>query len=291
MFKHLTERAKATVFYAIALVLALVVAIAPIPDDPKPLLTMFVPAIAVLVMLLVVTRDGYSRAGWADLGLHRPGWRRWPMALLAPLLLVGAAYVVAWGSGALALAAGIGGQTLFGVVVDVLLGIAIGTATYTLGEELGWSGYLLPRLSVLGQERASGLRGVMHALWHFPLIFLTSTYLAEGNRLITVPLFVITLTGAGFAYGYLRFSTDSVWPGTIAHAAFNTMASAFAGLTDPSTPEKQAYLVGEGGILMAAGALVLAAWSVKRMYAATHPLDVAPPAVEAGAAGEYAPGG
>jgi membrane protease YdiL (CAAX protease family) len=175
------------------------------------------------------------------------------------------------GTRALALADGLDSETLINVVIDTLVGIAVATATYALGEELGWSGYLLPRLEVLGQERAMGMRGLMHALWHFPLIFLTATYLTEGNRFITVPLFVVTLTGAGFAYGYFRFSTGSVWPGTIAHAAFNALSSAFAGLSDPSSPVTAAYLMGEGGVLMAAGSLVIAAWAVWRLRASGAP--------------------
>jgi uncharacterized protein len=267
MFTHLGELTKAAIFYAIAFGLAIVVAGAPIPDDPKPVLYMFPPAMAALVMLLVVTRDGYTRAGWADLGLHRPGFRRWPAALLAPVLLLGSVYSIAWLSGALAVADGIDRQRVIGVVVDTLLSITVGTATFMLGEELGWSGYLLPRLAVLGHERAGAVRGLLHAVWHFPLIFLTTTYLIHGNRFVTVPLFVVTLTCAGLAYAYFRFSTGSVWPGTIAHAAFNYVGGAFDGLTDQSTPTTAAYLVGEGGILTAAGSVVLAAWAAWRMRA------------------------
>jgi uncharacterized protein len=265
MFTHLTGTTRAAVFYVLALGSALVVAAAPFPDERKLLLSTFVPAAAVLVMLLVVTRDGYTRTGWTNLGLHRAGFRRWLTALIAPLLLVGSAYTVAWLSGALRLVDGLDSQRLIGVALEALLAIAVGTATYSLGEELGWSGYLLPALSPLGQERAGAVRGLLHAVWHFPLIFLTTTYLVYGNRIATLPLFVITLTFAGLAYGYFRFSTNSVWPGTIAHSAFNNLASMFDGLTDQSNPELAAYLVGEGGVLMAAGSVVLAAWAVWRM--------------------------
>jgi membrane protease YdiL (CAAX protease family) len=267
VFTHLGELTKAAIFYVIAFGLAVVVAVAPIPNDPKPVLYMFPPTIAVLLMLLVLTRDGYTREGWADLGLRRAGFRRWPAALVAPVLLIGSAYSIAWLSSALTLADGIDRQRVSGLIVDTLVSIAIGTATFVLGEELGWSGYLLPRLATLGPERAGALRGLLHAVWHFPLIFLTTAYLIHGNRFITVPLFVVTLTCAGLAYAYFRFSTGSVWPGTIAHAAFNNVAAAFDGLTDQSTPDVAAYLVGEGGVLMAAGAAVLAAWAAWRMRA------------------------
>ena len=275
MFTRLGELTRAAVFYVLACGLVLVISAAPFPEGRKLLLGTFTPAVAVLVMLLVVTRDGYTRAGWSDLGLHRAGFRCWPAALLAPLLLIGSAYSIAWLSGALVLADDIDTRRLVGLLVDTLLAIAIGTATYILGEELGWSGYLLPRLATLGHERAGVLRGLLHAGWHFPLIFLTATYLIHGNRLITVPLFVLTLTCAGLAYAYFRFSTGSLWPGTLAHAAFNNLASVFDGLTDQSTPDLAAYLVGEGGVLMAGRSVVLAAWAVWRLRASSRSLQLA----------------
>ncbi len=265
MLTQLTDVTRAALFYVVAFGLAVLVAVAPIPDDPKPMLYMFAPAIATLIMLLVVTRDGYSRRGWADLGIHRAGRPRWLAAIVAPLLLVGSAYSLAWLSGAVALADDVNFAKLTSVIVDTIVLIAVGTATYVLGEELGWSGYLLPRLASRGHERAGALRGLLHAVWHFPLIFLTTTYLVHGNRFITLPLFVITLTCAGVAYGYFRFSTNSVWPGTVAHSAFNSLSSAFTGLTDQSTPELAADLVGEGGVLMATGSVVLATWALWRM--------------------------
>jgi membrane protease YdiL (CAAX protease family) len=111
------------------------------------------------------------------------------------------------------------------------------------------------------------VRGLLHAVWHFPLIFLTTAYLIHANRMLTVPLFMVTLTCAGFAYAYFRFSTGSVWPGTLAHATFNIGSAAFDGLTDQSNPGAMAYLVREGGILIALGAIVLAVWAVWRMQA------------------------
>jgi hypothetical protein len=109
----------------------------------------------VLAVLLVVTRDGSARGGsasanGADLGLHRPGFRRWLAALPAPRLFFSAGYGSAWGAGALALADGLDGRKRLGVVGDTLAGIASGTVTYQLGEEIGWSGSLLPRLAAMG---------------------------------------------------------------------------------------------------------------------------------------------
>jgi hypothetical protein len=62
--------------------------------------SMFTPLAAVLLMLLVLTRDGYTRAGWQALGLHRTGsWDSWALAVLGPLLVMGCTYAIIWSIG------------------------------------------------------------------------------------------------------------------------------------------------------------------------------------------------
>src|SRR5262245_66048470 len=101
MYKTLSDPVKALVFYAIAFTLELVaaIALAPVFGDFVLLAGMFTPTIAALLMLLVVTREGYTRAGWASLGLHRAGLRAWGLALLLPLLVLAGAYGVLWARG------------------------------------------------------------------------------------------------------------------------------------------------------------------------------------------------
>ena len=84
MFTHLSEFRKSLMFYAI--VFSLVTAVSQLPLGAAVMLplAMLMPAVAVLLMLLVVTRDGYSRGGWQSLGFtvseskggHWPWWLR-----------------------------------------------------------------------------------------------------------------------------------------------------------------------------------------------------------------------
>jgi membrane protease YdiL (CAAX protease family) len=90
-----------------------------------------------------------------------------------------------------------------------------------ISEEIGWRGYLLPPLTGLGVWKAVLVSGVPHAVYHLPIILWTPFYHGAGNRLIIVPLFLTTLTLAGICYGYLRLTTASVWPASIAHSTFN----------------------------------------------------------------------
>src|ERR671932_2396187 len=59
-------------------------------------LWMSTPTVATLIMLLVVTRDGYSKQGWKSLGLHRLGLSVWWIAFGVTLLITVAASAIVW---------------------------------------------------------------------------------------------------------------------------------------------------------------------------------------------------
>jgi membrane protease YdiL (CAAX protease family) len=129
---------------------------------------MFMPLLGVLLMLLVVTRDGYSAKGWADLGLGRLGLSGWGLALLAPLFILLLSYGIVWSLGIATLNVPAEAGSLFGFILNGMIdGLVFGTI-FALGEEVGWRGYLLPRLLSLGPTRAILLSGLVHGIWHFP---------------------------------------------------------------------------------------------------------------------------
>ena len=99
MFSGLSELTKGAIFYAIVFALVVGVAFAPLPGQMLLLVAMAMPTVAVLLMLLVVTRDGFSKTGWASLGLHRAGLKGWPLAVLAPLAVLGIANALIWNTG------------------------------------------------------------------------------------------------------------------------------------------------------------------------------------------------
>ncbi len=141
---------------------------------------MFTLLVAVLLMLFVVTRDGYHKAGWAMLGLHRAGLRAWLPAVLVPLAVMSLAYGFVWISGIATFAIP---ANIFGVdisprwLVPLVIWLVIqATVANPLGEEMGWRGYLLTHLEPLGAWQAALLSGLLHGIWNLPPILMTRLY-------------------------------------------------------------------------------------------------------------------
>ena len=260
MLTQLSDLKKASLFYAIAFTLVLFVALfaQKLGGASEPA-SMSTSIIAVLLMLLAVTPDGYRRAGWKALGLHKAGWSKWGLAILAPLLVMAGTYSIVW-------ITGLGRFTLanFPSAIDLVLMVVV-NCVFGLVEEIGWRGYLLPHLLPLGRLRALLLSGLLHGIWHLPLILLTPFYHPGGNRVIVVGLFLLTLTAAGVLYGYLRLTSESVWPVGIAHGVYNAAWNLFSGLTVAgAAPLLLEYMASESGLIPLIGVTLLSAWLVYR---------------------------
>ena len=65
---------------------------------------------------------------------------------------------------------------------------------------------------------------------------------------------------AGVCFGYLRLTTGSVWPATLAHSGFNIFWERFNGFTETRSPLVLEYLAGESGLLTLFALAVLAGW-------------------------------
>lgn len=117
-----------------------------------------------------------------------------------------------------------------GVLIAVQL-ITLPTAAIinllpALGEELGWRGWLLPKLLPLGIVPALLISGVIWGLWHAPLILLGYNYPDVPGWLgLTAMVGMCIVFGAVFSW--LRLRSDSVWPAALAHAAFNGAGGTF----------------------------------------------------------------
>ncbi len=155
MFTRLTDTTKAASFSVLVLCLAVGAALLIrflelTPGMGMWALWMSTPTVAALIMLLVITREGYSREGWKALGLHRLGLSVWWIAFGLTLLITVAASAVVWATPLASFVVPEGG------IIDPLIGflilVVLFTLTFSLGEEIGMRGYLLPKLLSLGRR-------------------------------------------------------------------------------------------------------------------------------------------
>jgi membrane protease YdiL (CAAX protease family) len=263
MFTKLSDTTKAAVFSVLLLLLgvgaaSLINALGLTTGFAMFGVWMTTPAVATLLMLLVVTRDGYSKEGWKSLGLHRLGLGVWWIAFGVVLLITVAATAIVWTTPLASFV--VPEYGMVGVIADFFFVLVVFTPTFILAEEVGIRGYLLPKLLPLGMGRALLLSGLVWAAWHLILFYLTPLF-PTGNALVFVPLVVGTIVAASFLFGYFRLYTASVWPGTIAHAVHNSLVDTLGALTATSLPVLvNLYLVGDNGILIVVTTALGAAW-------------------------------
>jgi uncharacterized protein len=245
---------RVAVFYALTLTLAIFVRLlVPWVGHAALPMTMMTPAISAAIMLGVVAREAGWREALRGLGLTRPGLKVWPLAIFAPIAIMAAGLIALWVSGLTGIASiDIGPALLLDLVVSLIVG-----SLFALGEEVGWRGYMLPRLIHIGPVAAMLVVGFLQSLWHLPIMMTTDLYHAGANLWIAVPMFVTTITLAGVFFGALRMKTGSVWPSALAHGAVNIGWDLSLKLTDTRTPLTTEYLGGESGLFMIAGLAVV----------------------------------
>jgi len=107
------------------------------------------------------------------------------------------------------------GQTPWYVIVG-----AIAVSTWAqAGEEVGWRGYALPRLSKhIGLGPASVILGIIWASWHLPLFF----FPAADTLGQSFPLYLLQVTAVSIAMAWLYWRTGgSLLLVMLLHAAVN----------------------------------------------------------------------
>jgi len=213
-------------------------------------------------MLLVVTREGYTKEGWKSLGLHRLGLNVWWIAFGVTLLITVAASAIVWATPLASFVVPEGG--IIDPILSFFIFFGMTVVWFGLAEEIGMRGYLQPHLMSLGRTRALFLVGLVFATWHMPLIFLAPAQVnfPTGNLLLFFPLFYGTVVAASFFYGYMRIYTGSIWPASIAHAVHNAAWNVVGAVTliTAAPVLVNVYLVGDFGLLIFIGAALGAIW-------------------------------
>ncbi|MEP6760366.1 MAG: type II CAAX endopeptidase family protein [Sporichthyaceae bacterium] len=258
MSRHSVRR-EVTAYLVIAYSLAIGVAVALPHAGINRLLSVLVPVTTVGILTFTIHPRGSRRDLWRSIGLGRSGRTVWLAALVVPTLLLAMAYGTALLLGVAHVRSfDLSSGDLAGWAANLVIGFVLGTV-FILGEEIGWRGYLLPRVQELTSKRRAALvTGFAHGCFHLPLILLATTYDEVGSRWLVAPVVVVTITFAGVFYAYLWDRSRSVWPVAVAHNAANTMFTLGASAVVAPSATKLAYVSGESG-LATLGAVVVVA--------------------------------
>jgi membrane protease YdiL (CAAX protease family) len=230
-----------------------------------PLIAIAFPVIAVALTVAFTVPRGQRRAVWARVGFNPRRGRGLLIAVVGPAVIIAVSFGVAAAFGVVSLP-GLGPGFGRGVLNVALTTIIF--AVVFLGEEIGWRGYLLFRVAeLMSGRRAAVITGAFHAIYHLPLLLLTTTYQSEGKRWIVVPVVMITLTLAGVWYGWLRLWSGSIWPVSLSHSAFNNLMETVAGATITTSPAMMAYVTTETGVMTMITMVLVAAYLLTRRAA------------------------
>lgn len=185
------------------------------------ILTSFLPALTSLILCKI------SREGWENLMILpniKKAWKIYLFAvagalvmtylneLLMYLMFKGEVYFQA-GTFTLRVLGEILGMTILGVLASVEM----------LGEELGWLGWLFPKLEKLhGTKAAMLLLALIRTIWHLGiLIFLPHPLIGLCD------LFLSNLLSQGFLV-YLTKKSASLFPAAVVHAVTNLLPALVA---------------------------------------------------------------
>jgi hypothetical protein len=197
---------------------------------------MFAPAIGAFVTMKWISREGFAIAR-----IRFGSWRPY----LGAALVIPAAYVAIYGLTWLlgiaspdwemrafkAFMVASGADSAKAPAPSVLPWVYVFTLVLSpilnmpacYGEELGWRGYLLPKLMPLGKLRAYLLTGFVWGLWHAPLVVVGFGY--PGRNPVVAALMFIALISAFNIYicEMTVRHRSSILAGWI-HAVFNAQA-------------------------------------------------------------------
>ena len=150
-----------------------------------------------------------------------------------------------------------------GYTASIFFNIAISLALFPvyLGEELGWRGYLFPKLkTVMNRPAAYIVCGIIWGVWHTPAIIDGLNFGKDyaGYPYVGILLMCVFCIGTGIIFAWLTEKTNSVYPAAFAHAINNNATGLIAALSGTNDESKvlQFFIVGTAAIFIVAAACI-----------------------------------
>jgi membrane protease YdiL (CAAX protease family) len=226
---------------------------------------MWCPALAGMATLKIYKRD------LSDLGWKWPEKKYAIQAWFIPLLYASITYAIVWcfrlggfpNQGfmdAIAARMGLRASPAISTIVYVLLagsfGMAKGLAS-SLGEEIGWRGFLVPELfKNIGFTGTALISGVVWSCWHYPLL-IWADYNSGTPTWYGLTCFTVMVISIAFVFAWMRLKSGSVWTAALLHTSHNLYIQAiFTPLT--RNTGKTAWYIDEFGAVLPLVALLFA---------------------------------
>jgi uncharacterized protein len=146
------------------------------------------------------------------------------------------------------------------IPLTATLGMA-GSLSTAIGEEIGWRGFLLPRLTrQFGFTIGCLFSGLIWAVWHYPGL-LWADYNSGTDKRYALACFTLMVTGDAFLMGWLRLKSGSLWPCAVLHASHNLIIQAILDqLTAPSGLAPYITTEFGAGLVLTTAAVALFFW-------------------------------
>ena len=141
----------------------------------------------------------------------------------------------------------------------------ISSMARALGEEIGWRGFLLPRLvQQAGFTWGCLLSGCIWAVWHYPAL-LFADYNSGTQPAFALACFTLMVIADSYILGWLRLKSGSLWTATVLHASHNLFIQAIFDRT--TAPVGRAlYITTEfgAGLVLTVAAFALYFWTRRK---------------------------
>jgi len=214
-----------------------------------------------LYVLLLMWCPGVSALSTRLLFQHNlrgEGWKWGPtkyelIGYLLPVVYATVAYTAVWISR-------LGAVDLSKFHTSTWRFIILGTCMSVLsalGEELGWRGFLVPKLfERFSYAQTAIVVGIVWASWHVPLI-IGADYNGGTSAGYSIACFAVMVVAISFPLTWLRLRSRSIWPAVLLHASHNLYIQGFFDTVTVNTGITR-YMTGEFGAALAVFTIIVA---------------------------------
>jgi uncharacterized protein len=236
---------------------------------------MYIPALTVILLYLFVFKKPLIKKG--DLGIRIGLIKYWFLAPLLFLFLIILSYFISWlldpsiFASTETIKSGLldkgfyPGSIIMGIIVVFLINIVLGgiiNAGIFMGEELGWRGFLIPRLLTLVKPKYAFLiGGFIWGVWHMVMIYQGLNY--PGHFLFGIPMMIVFCSIVGIIIQYFYFKSGSIFAAVLSHSTINKAAMSMSFLIDKDNFNTLIY--GPTGIIGLAIFAIVAVWLFRRI--------------------------